>query len=123
MVRAVHGLEQLQREVGHLVTDAKLPTPGQAPSPSYEGEGYIIVQHPETKVVRDALARIVGTVRVERGVNPSVARIARGEACIRLPSHCPQHSPSASALRYGIVAEASQLLSLTRPRSSPSAQR
>ena len=67
MVRAVHGLEQVQREVGHLVTDAKLPTPGQAPSPGYEGEGYIIVRHPETEVVRDALARIVGTVRVELG--------------------------------------------------------
>jgi biotin carboxylase len=67
VVRAVHGLEQIQREVGHLVTDAKLPTPGQAPSPSYEGEGYIVVRHPETAVVRDALARIVGTVRVELG--------------------------------------------------------
>lgn len=67
VVRAVHGLDQLQREIGHLVTDAKLPTPGQAPSPSYEGEGYIIVRHPETDVVRDALARIVGSVRVELG--------------------------------------------------------
>jgi biotin carboxylase len=67
VVCAVHGLEQAQREIGHLVTDAKLPTLGQAPSPSYEGEGYIIVRHPETAVVRDALARIVGTVRVELG--------------------------------------------------------
>lgn len=67
VVRAVHGLDQAQREIGHLVTDARLPTPGQVPSPSYEGEGYIVVRHPETAVVRDALARIVGLIRVELG--------------------------------------------------------
>ena len=67
VVRAVHGLDQAQREIGHLVTDAKLPTPGQTASPSYEGEGYIVVRHPETAVVREALAKIVGLVRVELG--------------------------------------------------------
>jgi D-alanine-D-alanine ligase-like ATP-grasp enzyme len=67
VVRAVHGLDAIEREVGHLVTDAKLPTPGQAPSPSYEGEGYIVVRHPETAVVREALSRIVSLARVELG--------------------------------------------------------
>ena len=67
VVRAVHGLEQARREVGHLITDAKLPTAGQVPSSSYEGEGYIVVRHPETAVVRDALARLVGLIRVELG--------------------------------------------------------
>jgi biotin carboxylase len=67
VVHAVHGLDQVQREIGHLVTDAKLPTLGQVPSPSYEGEGYIVVRHPETSIVREALARIVSTVRVELG--------------------------------------------------------
>jgi hypothetical protein len=32
---------------------------------SYEGEGFIIVRHPQTSVVADALKRIVSTVRVE----------------------------------------------------------
>ena len=32
---------------------------------SYEGEGYIIVRHPETAVVEQAVSRIVSTIRVE----------------------------------------------------------
>jgi len=64
-VRAVHGLDELQREIGHLVVDARLPEPGQPASSGYEGEGYVTVRHPETKVVRDALRRIVDGVRVE----------------------------------------------------------
>lgn len=67
VVRAIHGLDQAQREVGHLVTDAKLPTIGQVPSVSYEGEGYVIVRHPETAVVREALSRLVSLIRVELG--------------------------------------------------------
>lgn len=66
-VCAVHGLEEAQRAVGHLITDAKLPQLGQEQSPSYEGEGYVIVRHPKTAVVRDALARITSTIRVELG--------------------------------------------------------
>ncbi|MDN5794488.1 MAG: hypothetical protein L0H79_01895 [Intrasporangium sp.] len=64
-VRAVHGIEQLQREIGDLVVESRLPQPGQPASSSYEGEGFIIVRHPETRVVREALARILSTVRVE----------------------------------------------------------
>jgi len=64
-VRAVHGLDELQREIGHLVVDARLPEPGQPASSGYEGEGYVTVRHPETEVVRDALRRIVDGVRVE----------------------------------------------------------
>jgi biotin carboxylase len=66
-VRAVHGVDQVQRELGHLVTDARLPQPGQPKALSYEGEGFIIVRHPETDVVADALRRIVSTVKVELG--------------------------------------------------------
>lgn len=64
-VRAVHGLEQVQRDVGDLVVEARLPQPGQAAGTGYEGEGYVIVRHPETAVVEDALQRIVSGVRVE----------------------------------------------------------
>jgi len=66
-VRAVHGVDQVERELGELVTDARLPEPGQPKALSYEGEGYVIVRHPETPVVRDALRRIVSLVRVELG--------------------------------------------------------
>jgi phosphoribosylaminoimidazole carboxylase (NCAIR synthetase) len=64
-VRAVHGADELQRRIGHLVVDARLPEPGQPAASGYEGEGYVIVRHPETEVVRDALRQIVDGVRVE----------------------------------------------------------
>jgi len=64
-VRAIHGLEQVQHEVGSLIVESKLPGPGQSPTGTYEGEGYLIVRHPETAVVEEALRRIVSVVRVE----------------------------------------------------------
>jgi hypothetical protein len=64
-VRAVHGADAVQRELGHLVVEARLPKPGQSASSSYEGEGYVTVRHPETGVVQDALQRIVSGIRVE----------------------------------------------------------
>ena len=66
-VVAVHGLDEAQREVGALVTDVKLPTPGQPSADGYEGEGYVIVRHPETAVVEQALERIISLVRVQLG--------------------------------------------------------
>jgi len=64
-VRTVHGVEELQREIGHLVVEARLPEVGQPASSSYEGEGYVIVRDPDTEVVRDALHRIINRIRVE----------------------------------------------------------
>lgn len=66
-VRAVHGLEPVASEVGALVCDWRLPWAGQRPTGSYEGEGFIMVRHPETAVVEDALRRIVSRIRVELG--------------------------------------------------------
>ncbi|MCA9737041.1 MAG: ATP-grasp domain-containing protein [Gemmatimonadota bacterium] len=63
-IAAVHGLRDLQQKLGGIVAEARLPEPGQRPSGTYEGEGYILVKHPDTAVVRDALAAIVQTVRV-----------------------------------------------------------
>jgi len=64
-VRAVHGLDAIQRDLGHLVVEARVPQPGQHASAEYTGEGYVIVRHPETGVVRDALGRLISEVRVE----------------------------------------------------------
>ena len=61
----MHGVDELQRQIGHLVVEARLPEPGQPASSGYEGEGYVTVRHPETGVVRDALRRIVEGIRVE----------------------------------------------------------
>ena len=65
-VRAVHGLDRLE-ELGPVVVEWRLPQPGQVSSGSYEGDGYVIVRHPDTAVVTDALRRLVTGVRVELG--------------------------------------------------------
>jgi hypothetical protein len=64
-VRAVHGVDELQREIGDLIVETRLPEVGQPASSSYEGEGYVIVRHPDTEVVRDALRRIITRIRIE----------------------------------------------------------
>ena len=66
-IRKVHGLDEVAKDIGPLVVDVKLPTPGAAPAASYEGDGYVIVRHPETKVVMQALKQLISTVRVELG--------------------------------------------------------
>jgi biotin carboxylase len=66
-IRAVHGLAEVLRELGALVVDKKVPTVGASPSSSYEGDGFVIVRHPETAVVERALRTIVTNVRVELG--------------------------------------------------------
>jgi hypothetical protein len=64
-VRAVHGVDAVQRDIGHLVVEARLPRPGQPAGGDYLGEGYVIVRDAKTKVVADALQRIVSGIRVE----------------------------------------------------------
>ncbi|MDX1395684.1 MAG: ATP-grasp domain-containing protein [Gemmatimonadota bacterium] len=66
-VQRIEGLEEIYEEVGPLCVESKLPREGQSPTGSYEGEGYIIVRHPETEVVAEALGKIVSRVRVELG--------------------------------------------------------
>ncbi len=66
-VKAVRGLSEIASELGPLVMEARMPEEGQAPSGTYEGEGYVIVRHPDTGVVKDALWKIVTRVRVELG--------------------------------------------------------
>lgn len=66
-IKAIHGLDSAEREIGSLVTDVKLPEIGAEPSKSYEGDGYVILRHPDTETVRNALARLITLVRVELG--------------------------------------------------------
>lgn len=66
-VRGIRGLEALRRELGDLVVEAKLPRPGQSPSGTYEGEGYVLLRHKNTDVVRNGLRRVVELVRVDLG--------------------------------------------------------
>jgi hypothetical protein len=64
-VAGVRGLLQVLQDLGPLVVEKRIPEPGQPTSGTYEGEGYIIVRHPDTEVVRAALERIVSSVRVD----------------------------------------------------------
>jgi biotin carboxylase len=66
-VKAIHGLERAQSEVAGLVIEVKIPQEGQAGSGHYEGEGYVIVRHPQTEVVERAIAAIISNVEVELG--------------------------------------------------------
>ncbi|MCP3989125.1 MAG: ATP-grasp domain-containing protein [Actinomycetia bacterium] len=63
----VEGIDEIQRELGPLVVEAQLPRRGQAKSASYEGEGYVILRHPETEVVESGLKQIVSSLRVHLG--------------------------------------------------------
>lgn len=66
-VRAIHGIDEIQKSLGDLIATSRLPTIGASPSTSYEGDGFIIVRHPETQRVKDAVLQIVTTMRVELG--------------------------------------------------------
>ncbi len=66
-VKRIHGLERAQKELGHLVVEARMPQIGQPQATSYEGEGYAVLRHPETRVVENALRHLISTVRVELG--------------------------------------------------------
>jgi phosphoribosylaminoimidazole carboxylase (NCAIR synthetase) len=65
VIRAVHGVDRLSAATRALVVDAQLPVLGAGPRPSYEGDGWLVVRHPETAAVERALSEIVTTVRVE----------------------------------------------------------
>jgi hypothetical protein len=66
-VVGIHGLDILQRELGDLVVEAQLPREGQQSSGTYEGEGHVILRHPETSVVEAGLRLVVEVARVELG--------------------------------------------------------
>ena len=66
-VQAVDGIRETFRDLGEMVVEHKIPRLGQPPTGSYEGEGYVIVRHPSTAAVEEALQRIVGRVRVLLG--------------------------------------------------------
>lgn len=66
-VKAVRGVDALQERLGPMVVEARLPRVGQAHSTHYEGDGWVVVRHPETKVVVDALRAIVTELKVELG--------------------------------------------------------
>ncbi|MFZ5475331.1 MAG: ATP-grasp domain-containing protein [Myxococcota bacterium] len=63
-VAAVENLDLAQQKVGHLVVEAQLPVVGRPKASGYEGEGFVIVRHPDTRVVQQALTTLIETVKV-----------------------------------------------------------
>jgi hypothetical protein len=63
-VVGVTGWREVQDRIGHLIVEAKLPTMGAHKSGHYEGDGRIMVKHPETEAVKKALGIIVQTLKV-----------------------------------------------------------
>ncbi|KAB2966234.1 MAG: ATP-grasp domain-containing protein [Thermoanaerobaculia bacterium] len=66
-VRAVVGLDRVLARLGPIVVESRPPAIGASPSSSYEGDGFVIVRHPETAVVERALKALITEVRVELG--------------------------------------------------------
>ena len=64
-VARVHGVDQANAKVGHLVVESRLPVPGTPRAESYEGDGYVIVRDPDSEVVKAAMATIIETIQIE----------------------------------------------------------
>lgn len=67
VIRAVEGIESAQAQVKGMVWAHKLPTVGQLHSTHYEGDGWVILRHPDTQRVVDGLRTVVNTIRVVVG--------------------------------------------------------
>jgi hypothetical protein len=61
------GVDRAQELVGRHVVEARLPTPGAPRSDSYEGDGHVIVRHPDTAVVEQAMKTVIETIQVHYG--------------------------------------------------------
>ncbi len=65
VVRGVRGLEEACADLGELLVQVRAPVVGKAASTSYEGDGFVLVRHPDTTLVEKAVRHIVDTVRVD----------------------------------------------------------
>ncbi|MFT4540815.1 MAG: formate-dependent phosphoribosylglycinamide formyltransferase (GAR transformylase) [Planctomycetota bacterium] len=66
-VRAVRGFEELQRELGSVMIESKIPAIGTPASSSYEGEGYVLLRHTDSEIVERGLSLVLKTLRVDLG--------------------------------------------------------
>ena len=66
-IRAVHGLDRVSESTRSLVVEAKVPEPGRSAADTYEGDGHVVVRHPDTATVEAALAELITTIHVETG--------------------------------------------------------
>lgn len=63
-VRAIEGVEAVQREFGDIMIESRWPERGSAQPHGYEGAGYVVFRDDNTERVAQALRRTVERVRV-----------------------------------------------------------
>ena len=61
-ISQISGLAEAQSKMGGLVSEVKLPVVGMPKSLSYEGDGYVIIEHNDTNIVRQAAVDLITTV-------------------------------------------------------------
>jgi biotin carboxylase len=61
---SVTGLHEAHQAVGNHIAEAKLPTIGAMKADGYEGDGYVIIRHESTAVVRSALKTLIETIKI-----------------------------------------------------------
>lgn len=64
-ISRVSGLDRVNEQIGHTVVQSKLPHVGQTRSTHYEGDGWVVVRHRETKGVIEALRTLVTELVIE----------------------------------------------------------
>jgi hypothetical protein len=63
-VEIVNGIDKVQHKLNSMIVEARWPKLSGPKSPTYTGDGFVTVRHPETSVVQDALDFIDRTVRI-----------------------------------------------------------
>lgn len=63
-VASVEGLQHAQDRWGSLVVEARLPQRGMPRGSGYEGDGFVILKHPDTDVVLQAARGVISSVQV-----------------------------------------------------------
>ncbi len=66
-VLAVDGVRRAHEAIGEIVVESRIPTIGAPKSDSYEGDGFVIVRHANTEVVKRAMRTVIETIRVFYG--------------------------------------------------------
>ena len=63
-VRQISGVEQVRKEFGDLIVEARWPRAGDRKSPTYTGDGYLTFRHPDTAVIHETLRAISQLVQI-----------------------------------------------------------
>ena len=70
-IESVEGFETVQRELGALLVDHRLPQVSVDKAATYTGDGYVTVRHPETQAVEEALDFVAQTIRITYSQPPA----------------------------------------------------